>query len=93
MAKIPKQVREIVYKRDNYTCQKCGSTTNLSIHHIKSSFSGGESVPKNLVLWCVSCHTAYHKPKGDGKDGKRMRKLRKSFREEMSSMRDSDVGI
>lgn len=52
-------------ERDNFTCQHCGSSENLHIHHIDKK---GSNVPKeqknnaldNLITLCRSCHTRVH---------------------------------
>src|SRR3990167_2622477 len=53
-----KEWRRQVYKRDGYTCQKCGARQNLNAHHIQDvsrypelcfDVSNGETL-------CLSCH-------------------------------------
>ena len=54
--------REKVRKRDNYTCQKCGSKERLHAHHKK----GWHQYPKlryvvsNGILLCFGCHLKKH---------------------------------
>ena len=55
-------------KRDNYTCQICGSTERPQVvHHIKrvGSFQQPEQAHKlsNLVTLCRSCHLKVHRGK------------------------------
>lgn len=53
-------------QRDGFRCQRCGATTNLTVHHIDGR---GWPLPKherndsldNLVTLCNSCHTFVHK--------------------------------
>ena len=55
--------REYVLFRDNHTCQCCkGKSKNkiLNVHHIESRKTGGNT-PKNLITFCETCHTGYHK--------------------------------
>lgn len=62
--------RETVLRRDSYTCQKCGSTRKLCVHHLDGS---GRPKPPgqknnrvdNLVTYCRSCHMLAHKSQLD----------------------------
>ena len=51
-----------VYARDNYTCQVCGSKTNLQAHHIESYNSCVEkrSDVTNGITLCKNCHQNFH---------------------------------
>lgn len=55
-----KTLREKVFKRDNFTCQKCGlqdkSTKNLEAHHILLLGYGGTDELDNLITLCFDCH-------------------------------------
>lgn len=51
-------VKEKVMKRDNYTCQACGSINNILVHHI--DHNPVHSVITNLVTWCRPCHAKHH---------------------------------
>ena len=64
-------IRQMCFKRDDYTCQKCGSTikdTQLHCHHIE----GATQQPllsndlTNVVTLCKSCHKLVHKKPGCG---------------------------
>lgn len=54
--------KEKALKRDDYTCQRCGNTENLVVHHIiPFRFFGLENYKlanqlKNLITCCNSCH-------------------------------------
>ncbi|UUO05189.1 HNH endonuclease [Blastopirellula sp. J2-11] len=51
--------RRNVFKRDNYTCQYCGSrpgSESLTIDHVLPRAQGGESSWENCVLACVECN-------------------------------------
>jgi cytochrome c553 len=53
--------REIVLKRDNYTCVDCGNKELLKVHHL--DYTSDE--PDNLITLCASCHRKRH-PINDG---------------------------
>lgn len=59
-----KKWRELVYNRDNYTCQSCGIRGGkLNAHHIKS-FAGYIDLRYNLsngITLCESCHKKLHR--------------------------------
>ena len=52
-----------VLERDNYTCQICGNTTQLVVHH--KDDSGQSDNPNNdmdnLITLCRRCHINIHK--------------------------------
>lgn len=53
------ELKEIIRKRDTYTCQECGFTQEelgytLSIHHI--DYNKKNNNPNNLISLCRSCH-------------------------------------
>lgn len=49
--------RNMIHKRDNHTCQYCGSKEDLTIDHILPSSRGGTDSWENLTCACVSCNT------------------------------------
>ena len=59
---IPKYIRDMVYKRDLGTCQKCWNLTtdNYQFHHKRSTGSGGSNYHENLILVCGECHHKTH---------------------------------
>jgi 5-methylcytosine-specific restriction endonuclease McrA len=52
------KLRFYIFKRDNYTCQRCGrkSPNNLQCHHRRAIGMGGSSHPDNLITLCAKCH-------------------------------------
>lgn len=52
-----------VLERDNYTCQVCGNTTQLVIHHKDESgqCDNPNNEIENLVTLCRRCHINIHK--------------------------------
>lgn len=49
--------RQNVFKRDNFTCQYCGTHRNLTIDHVLPKARGGNSDWRNLVTACKNCNT------------------------------------
>lgn len=47
-----------VFKRDNYTCQRCGAKKNLEAHHVKEKINFPELKydVENGVTLCHECH-------------------------------------
>lgn len=59
MAGFTGQLRKQIKERDNFTCQKCGSTTKkLHVHHIDHNPLHNDL--NNLTTWCISCHMIHH---------------------------------
>jgi hypothetical protein len=60
------RTRRRVYRRDDYTCQNCGTVggakgdTELHAHHITPRSQGGSDQPENLVTLCQACHSQVH---------------------------------
>jgi len=48
--------RHLIYKRDNYQCQYCGSKKDLTIDHVSPRCKGGDDTWTNLVTACSSCN-------------------------------------
>ena len=48
----------MIYKRDGYSCQYCGSTRDLTIDHVIPRSKGGEDTWENLVACCDKCNAA-----------------------------------
>ena len=59
--------RDEVYKRDNFTCQRCGDSKggNLNAHHIKgfTAYPELRFLVDNGITLCTTCHKAEHKRK------------------------------
>lgn len=57
------KIRFYVFKRDNYTCQRCGRNglTKPHCHHIRPVGRGGNHHPNNLMTLCEKCHKEKHK--------------------------------
>jgi 5-methylcytosine-specific restriction endonuclease McrA len=52
-----KPTRNLIYKRDQYSCGYCGSKQSLTIDHIIPRSRGGEDTWENLVTSCSRCNT------------------------------------
>ena len=57
------ELRTLVFARDNYTCQSCGSKQSLNCHHIVYDRLGNENL-EDLTTLCENCHTLLHKKLG-----------------------------
>ena len=54
-------IRRQVYRRDNYTCQDCGTkNTKLNAHHRTPRSEGGTDDLYNLDSLCDYCHEDIH---------------------------------
>jgi len=65
----------MVFERDNWKCQKCGSDKSLESHHIdpKSLNPGFANDMDSCITLCKDCHKEVHM-----KDGCRYYELRRS---------------
>lgn len=52
-----KPSKNLIYKRDNHTCQYCGSKKSLTIDHVIPRCKGGEDTWENMVVACAPCNT------------------------------------
>ena len=60
---IPIKLRQLIYWRDDYTCQNCGIKGkpgkchgDIQVHHKIPYRSGGSHNPENIITLCVKCH-------------------------------------
>lgn len=49
--------RKNIFYRDDYTCQYCSSTSNLTVDHVKPIARGGQWTWENLVTACSECNS------------------------------------
>lgn len=55
--KVPPVNRREVLRRDNHTCQYCGSTKHLTIDHVIPRSRGGSHTWDNVVTACERCNS------------------------------------
>jgi 5-methylcytosine-specific restriction endonuclease McrA len=55
--KVPPVNRREVLKRDNHTCQYCGSTKHLTLDHVIPRSKGGQHTWDNVVTACEKCNS------------------------------------
>lgn len=48
--------RKSVLARDDFTCQYCGSKSNLTLDHVFPRHRGGETTWENMVCCCLRCN-------------------------------------
>lgn len=46
---------------DNNTCQECGATSSLIVHHIVADKENWDNSIDNLITLCRSCHNKTHR--------------------------------
>src|SRR5579862_9447927 len=51
-----KITRRAVFARDHWTCQDCGSRSNLTVDHVIPRSKGGNSSWENIVASCAPCN-------------------------------------
>jgi 5-methylcytosine-specific restriction endonuclease McrA len=51
-----KITRRAVFARDEWTCQYCGSRSNLTVDHVIPRSKGGPSSWENIVASCAPCN-------------------------------------
>ena len=60
--KVPREAhrrkitRRAVFARDGWTCQYCGSNSNLTVDHVIPRCKGGVSTWENIVASCAPCN-------------------------------------
>lgn len=55
--KVPPVSRREVLRRDNHTCQYCGSGKKLTLDHVIPRSKGGQHTWNNVVTACTGCNS------------------------------------
>jgi 5-methylcytosine-specific restriction endonuclease McrA len=53
-------LRQQILRRDGWSCQSCGSLSNLEVHHKKFRSHSGHDSEENLITLCSTCHASVH---------------------------------
>lgn len=53
---VSEEVKNMVWRRDEGKCARCGSNRNLEFDHIIPVSKGGSNTARNLQLLCESCN-------------------------------------
>jgi ATP-dependent DNA helicase RecQ len=54
-------LRQQILRRDGWTCQSCGTMTNLEVHHREFRSHSGADSEENLITVCSACHARVHR--------------------------------
>jgi hypothetical protein len=59
---VSPELRKMVFLRDNYECQKCGSPNSLECHHIQGKAQNPilANDVSNCITFCKECHLKIH---------------------------------
>ena len=62
---VKPEIYDQVFKRDKGTCQLCGISQNLSLHHIIYRSENKQLInePTNCIMLCNNCHRLVHSNK------------------------------
>jgi len=65
---VQAELRQMVFERDNWECQRCGSIESLHCHHVEGiRWDPLESADVDkCITFCKTCHRKVHKIKGCG---------------------------
>jgi 5-methylcytosine-specific restriction endonuclease McrA len=55
--RVPAVTRREILRRDNHTCQYCGSGKHLTLDHVQPRSKGGAHTWDNVVTACEPCNT------------------------------------
>ncbi|MFI5095304.1 MAG: HNH endonuclease [Candidatus Acidiferrales bacterium] len=54
------RLRLAILRRDRWRCQKCGSPSDLHVHHLQARSRSGDDDEENLITLCAACHRKEH---------------------------------
>jgi len=55
------KLRQQILRRDGWTCQSCGTMSNLEVHHKEFRSRLGDDSERNLITLCTACHAQMHR--------------------------------
>ena len=55
------RLRQQILRRDGWRCQRCGTMSNLEVHHREFRSHSGADSEENLVTLCTTCHAKVHR--------------------------------
>jgi 5-methylcytosine-specific restriction endonuclease McrA len=58
------RLRIRVLERDRWKCQRCGSSIDLQVHHLRYRGRLGPDTLDNLISLCANCHAEEHRNVG-----------------------------
>jgi 5-methylcytosine-specific restriction endonuclease McrA len=58
---VYRELRMQVLQRDGWRCQRCGSSNNLEVHHMRPRSRQGDDTETNLITLCANCHRICHR--------------------------------
>jgi 5-methylcytosine-specific restriction endonuclease McrA len=79
--------RAYVIKRDNFQCTKCGSKTDLHVHHVVPRRVRFDHSVENLTTLCYDCHGKAHGRKFHDQQTLRTRRYLKRFSKRLEPIR------
>lgn len=80
--KFTKELKNVVRKRDNWTCQQCEKKRSITCHHIDENKLNNSK--ENLIILCKKCHIKYHRL-----NQKEKNKLKRLYRERIKLNEES----
>lgn len=86
-------LREECKERDNYECQICEDTDNLTLHHIEFKSEGGRNELSNVITICLYCHNIVHQILSSGDDPVQFKDLILEGRQKLSELKQRKNNI
>jgi len=59
--KRQEKINELMFPGEKPTCERCGYSETIDIHHIKQRRDGGKNSSDNLIILCPNCHALFHR--------------------------------
>ena len=58
--KLPKELKQKIFERDDYTCQCCGFRSHKYQEILCKNFNPEDRSEENLITTCIFCHQCFH---------------------------------